>query len=135
MELHRRICSVSHFQLDLIEKGAPLLEHDAGDALVNFLGAHVNVSTAWDDNGAVPPHVEVIVTGFDAPPLDGFPPLKALATAAFDASGSGLEIGNYISNDIASVPLPAGRYWLLVSADTREPFTARVVHFHFWPRS
>ena len=99
---------------------------------MNFADREINVTTAWDDNGTVPPDVTIEITGCTAPGLAGFPPLLPAASAAFDVSSGGIEVGNWISGDIAKVAIPPGRYWVLVSLDTLEPYKARRLHFHFW---
>jgi hypothetical protein len=134
-DLHRRIHNASHFQIDLIDVGAELMEHAVSGALVSCQGRNIKVSTAWDENGRVPPHVEIAVSALEVPGLDGFPPLVPIVTLPFETSGGGIEVGNWISNDFVRVELPKGRYHVLVSLDVAEPFKARRVHFHFWPAS
>jgi hypothetical protein len=130
--LHKRLHHVSHFQISLINAGANLTEFDVGCTLVNFASQEINVTTAWDENGTVPPEVEIEVSGFDMPPLEGFAPLFPVATSTFEVGNSGIEVGNWISNDVAKVAVPKGLYKVLVSLDVLEPAKARRVHFHFW---
>ena len=130
--LHKRIHDVSHFQISLINSGANLSEFDVGCTLVNFASQEINVTTAWDENGTLAPDVEIEITGFDMPPLDGFSPLFPVAASTFEVGGNGIEVGNWISSDIAKVAVPKGSYKVLVSLDALEPTKARRVHFHFW---
>ena len=130
-EIYRRVHDVSHFQIDLLVKGAQLSEHDAGGTLVAFAPGHINVATAWDENGAVPPHVEIIVSGYEALPAAGIDGVIALAAGFLDVGADGVEVGNYISGDIAGVAIPKGHYAVTVFADKLEPMTARRVQFHF----
>jgi hypothetical protein len=130
--LHRRVHNTSHFQISLINAGANLSEFDVGCTLVNFASQEINVTTAWDENGTVPPEVEIEITGFDLPPLEGFAPLFPIATSSFEVSEGGIEVGNWISGDVAKVALPKGAYRVLVSLDVLEPAKARRAHFHFW---
>ena len=135
IDLHRKTHSVSHFQVSLIRAGANLSEFAVGGTLVNFSENEINVATAWDDNGSVSPEVEIVVTGMNVPPGDGFPPLSAVASGPFNVGRGGIEAGNWISGDVATVAIAEGRYWVLVLLDTLEPMTARRVQFHFWPQS
>jgi hypothetical protein len=130
--LHRRIHHVSHYQISLINAGANLSEFDVGGTLVNFASQEINVTTAWDGNGTVPPEVEIEVSGFDVPPLAGFEPLFPVASTTFEVSDGGMEVGNWITGDVAKVAVPKGTYRVIVSLDVLQPAQARRVHFHFW---
>ncbi len=129
--LHQRIHSVSHFQVFLMDRdvsdGHPDYGH--GSSLATFSPHAVAVSTAWDDNGTVEPHVEIIVTGFGAPaePADG---LKPVADGQIGVARGGIQVGNAIANDLHAIPVPEGRYVVTVYTDTLAPFTARRVRFH-----
>ena len=129
--LYRGTHSVSHFQIDLLVKGAPLTEHDVGGTLVAFAPGHINVTTAWDENGTVPPNVEIIVSGYETLTSGGIAGLYPLAAGYLDVGPTGIEVGNYITTDTASVAVPSGRYAVAVFADRLEPMTARKVQFHF----
>jgi hypothetical protein len=132
-ELHRRIHNVSHFQIDVLSVGAVLPEPLFGGALVTFHGRSINVATAWDDNAQVPPHVEIVVTGYDEPTLSGFSGLHSIAAGPLDVGHQGLVVGNFITDDTSAVAVAKGRYSVLVLLDKLEPMTARQVHIHLWP--
>ena len=132
-DLHRKVHNVSHFQVSLVRSGSPLHDFAVGGVLVNVTATEINVATAWDDNGRVAPEVEISVTGFEVPAVDAFPPLIPITSAIFEVTDGGVEVGNWISGDVAKVAVPPGRYHVLVSMDSLEPMTARRVHFHFWP--
>ena len=130
-ELYRRVHNVSHFQIDLRVKGSQLVEHDAGGTLVSFAPGHINVATAWDENGSVPPHVEIIISGYEMLSAAGLEGVIPVAAGILDVGKDGVEVGNYISNDLASVAIPEGQYMVTVFIDKLEPMTARLVHFYF----
>lgn len=130
-EIYRRVHSVSHFQIDLLVKGAGLVEHDTGETLVVFAPGHINVCTAWDENGAVPPHVEIIISGYEMLPAAGIGGIRPLAAGYLEIGTNGIEVGNYITGDISPVAIAEGRYAVTVFADKLEPMTARRVQFHF----
>jgi hypothetical protein len=134
-DLHRKVHNVSHFQISLVRSGSPLQDFAVGGVLVNVTATEINVATAWDDNGRVAPEVEIAVTGFAVPVVDAFPPLTPVTSAIFEVADDGVEVGNWISDDVAKIDVPPGRYHVLVSMDSLEPMTARRVHFHFWPLS
>ncbi len=129
--LHRRVHSVSHYQIDLLVKGAEMSGPDAGGTLVAFAPGHINVATAWDENGTVPPHVEISVSGYERLPAAGIAGLLPLAAGYIEVGAEGLEVGNYISGDVAHVAVPNGTYAVTVFADKLEAPTARKVQFHF----
>ena len=106
-ELYRRVHNVSHFQIDLRVKGSQLVEHDAGGTLVSFAPGHINVATAWDENGSVPPHVEIIISGYEMLSAAGLEGVIPVAAGILDVGKDGVEVGNYISNDLASVAIQA----------------------------
>ena len=133
-DLHRKVHNVSHFQISLVRSGSPLHDFAVGGVLVNVTATEINVATAWDDNGRVAPEVEIAVTGYNVPTVDAFPPLIPVASAIFEVADSGVEVGNWISGDVAKVDVAAGRYCVLISTDNLDPMTARRVHFHFWPQ-
>jgi hypothetical protein len=130
-EFYRRTHSVSHFQIDLLAKGALMSEFDVGGTLVRYFPGHVNVATAWDDNGNVPPLVEISMSGFEPLPSAGIEGLIPIASGPFEAGADGAEVGNYIMSDVSAVALAKGRYTVTVFVDKVEPMTARKVHFHF----
>jgi hypothetical protein len=130
-ELYRRIHDVSHFQIDLLAKGAQMTEGGAGGTLVRFSPGQINVATAWDENGTVPPLVEIIMSGFDPLTAAGIEGLIPIASGPFEAGPDGVEVGNFIMSDVNAVALAKGRYTVTVFLDKVEPMTARKVHFHF----
>ena len=129
--LYQRVHNVSHFQIDLLVKGAKMTEHDVGGTLVAFAPGHINVATAWDENGAVPPLVEIIVSGYEMLPAAGIDGIIPVAFGLLDAGAGGVEVGNYITGDVASLAVPQGQYGVTVFVDSLEPMTARRVQFHF----
>jgi hypothetical protein len=130
-ELYRHTHHVSHFQIDLVSKGALLVEHDVGGTLVAFAPGHINVATAWDENGSVPPLVEISISGYEPLSAAGIAGLIPVAAGFLDVGPSGVEVGNYIMSDVSVVALPKGRYAVTVFLETLEPMAARKVHFHF----
>lgn len=129
-ELYRRTHNVSHFQIDLVSKGALLTEHDVGGTLVSFAPGHINVATAWDENGTVPPHVDIGISGYEPLPAVGLAGLIPVAAGFLDVGPDGVEVGNVITSDVSVVVLPKGRYAITVFLNTLEPMAARRVHFH-----
>lgn len=130
-ELYRRVHDVSHFQIDLRVNGAELAEHDVGGTLVSFAPGHINVATAWDDNSSGPPQVEIIISGYEMLSAAGLDGVFPVASGYVAVGREGIEVGNYITNDIAGVTIPEGRYCVTVFVDKLEPMTARLVHFYF----
>lgn len=130
-ELYRRTDTVSHFQIDLVSKGSPLSEHDVGGTLVPFAPDQINVATAWDENGTVPPSVDISMSGFEPLPAAGIAGRIPVAAGFLDVGPHGVEVGNFIMSDVSEVALPQGRYAVTVFLDTRVPMAARKVHFHF----
>jgi hypothetical protein len=130
-EFYRRAHDVSHFQIDLIAKGALMSEFDVGGTLVRFFPGRINVATAWDENGTVPPHVEISMSGFEPLPAAGIEGLIPIASGPFETGADGAEVGNFITSDVNAVALAKGRYTVTVFLDKVEPMTARKVHFHF----
>jgi hypothetical protein len=133
IELLKAVISVSHFQVALFAAEVPNAYPDnmQGDTLASFSSNGVAVSTAWDENGTVAPHVAVTVYLYEeAVDLQG---LQALAQAPIGIGSPGFIVGNAISGDLHSFVLKEGRYDLLVAADTREPFKARRVGFFLKP--
>lgn len=130
-EFYRRTHDVSHFQIDLLSKGALMSEWGTGGTLVRFFPGQINVATAWDENGSVPPLVEIIMSGFEPLPAAGIEGLIPIAAGPFEAGADGVEVGNFISADVNAVALAKGRYIAEVFLDKVEPMTARKVHFHF----
>jgi hypothetical protein len=129
-ELHRRIHSVSHFQVVLAAaavEGA-LRDNVAGAAAATFTRHAASVTTAWDDNGQCEPHVEIAVRLEAVMPTET-PGYHPVAQAEIEIGPDGIDVGNVISGDLARVDVPAGRYDLLVGVDARELFTARKVLF------
>jgi hypothetical protein len=129
-ELYRRTHNVSHFQIDLVSKGSPLSEHDVGGTLAAFAPGHINVATAWDENGTVPPHVDISISGYEPLPAVGIAELIPVAAGFLDVGPDGVEVGNFITSDVSAVALPKGRYAVTVFLETLEPMAARRVHFH-----
>lgn len=129
-ELYRRVHSVSHYQIDLLVRGADMAELEAGGTLVSVAPGHIKVATAWDNDGEEP-DVEIIVTGYDPLSAAGIEPLIPIASCPLDVGPGGIEVGNFITADVASVAIPDGRYFVTVFVDKLEPMTARKVHFHF----
>ena len=129
--LHQRIHAVSHFQVFLMDREASdnYPDYGHGSSLATFSPHAVAVSTAWDDNGTTEPHVEVIVTGFDAP-SEQSEDLKPVADGQISVARGGIQVGNVIANDVDAVSIPEGRYVVTVFTDTLAPFTARRVRFH-----
>jgi HEAT repeats len=131
---HRRMCSVSHFQIALLDAASPNAypEIFPGGELVIFGRNGIVVSTAWDDNGQSEPLAEVIVTGLGRPELE-FEDLIPIATGEIEIGDKGIEVGNLISCDLQTIMVPAGRWRVLVLTDTLQVFHARTVRFHIWP--
>jgi hypothetical protein len=128
--LHSRRHSVSHYQIDLVVVGGAMSVSDVGGTLVNFAPGHINVATAWDNDG-LEPLIEIILTGFKGLSADGIAGVIPVASGYLDVGSSGVEVGNFITADLATVAVPFGRYAVTVFADKLEPATARRVHFHF----
>lgn len=124
--LHHRIHMVSHFQVALFASGVKdaYPEQATGVGLVTYGGSGIVVSTAWDDNGKVPPEVDVAVLLEE--PASG---LLAIAEGPLEIGDDGALVGNAIDGDLEKLTIPAGRYRVQVSADRREPFFARKVAF------
>jgi hypothetical protein len=131
---HRRTCSVSHFQIAMLDVDNPNAypEIFPGEQLVVFGRNGIVVTTAWDDNGQSDPLVEVIVTGIGMPEAQ-FEGLIPIATGEIEIGDQGAEVGNVISCDLETIMVPAGRWRVLVLADTLKAFHARIVRFHIWP--
>ncbi len=131
---HRRICSVSHFQISMIDAASPNAypEIFPGEQLVVFGRNGIVVATAWDDNGQSEPLVEIIVTGFGMPEST-FEGLIPIASGEIEIGDKGVEVGNVIACDLQTIMVPAGRWRVLVLADTLKAFHARTVRFHVWP--
>jgi hypothetical protein len=131
---HRRMCSVSHFQIAMLDAANPNAypEIFPGGELVIFGRNGIVVSTVWDDNGQSEPLVEVIVTGLSRPEMQ-FEDLIPIATGEIEIGDKGVEVGNVISCDLQTIMVPAGRWRVLVLADTLKAFHTRIVRFHIWP--
>jgi hypothetical protein len=128
--LHSRQHNLSHYQIDLLVVGADMAELEVGGTLVSFAPGHIKVATAWDNDG-LEPLVEIIITGYAALAADGIADVIPLASGYLDVGSLGVEVGNFITADLATVAVPSGRYAVTVFADKLEPITARRVHFHF----
>jgi hypothetical protein len=130
-EIYRKTHDVSHSQIDLVASGAELAEMECGGTLVSFAPGHIKIATAWDENGTVEPHVELIVTGFNLLAAIEVPAgMTAVASGPFVLTQDGAEAGNYITGDIAQFSLPKATYVATVFVDKLEPMTARRVHVH-----
>lgn len=129
--LHRRVHSISHFQVFLMDRevadGYPDYGH--GGSLATFAPRAVAVSTAWDENGTVEPNVEITVTGFGEP-NESFDQLRPVADGRLAVGKNGVLAGNAVSADVAMIEVPAGDYVVTVFTDALAPFTARRVRFH-----
>ncbi len=131
---HHRICSVSHFQISMTDVASPNAypEIFPGEQLVVFGRNGIVVATAWDDNGQSEPLVEIMVTGLGPPELQ-FEELIPIATGEIEIGDQGVEVGNVIACDLQTIMVPAGRWRVLILADTLKAFHARIVRFHIWP--
>jgi hypothetical protein len=130
--LHRRVHHASHFQVCVLDGAGvvePILDHLNGGVLASFGNRGIVVSTAWDENGAVPPHVEIVITagGHSGAAFDD---LKPIAEGEFHVGDQGVDVGNVIAADLARVPVAPGRYLATVFADVVAPFVARRVRIH-----
>lgn len=134
-ELHRRVHTVSHFQVSLLDADAKTAYPDItpGGQFAAFGRRGVVVATAWNDNGNSEPLVEIAVAGFDAP-VAGATTLIPIASGEIEIGAAGVLVGNVITSDMKLIrDVAPGRYAVLVSADALVPMTARRVHFHLWP--
>ena len=129
-ELYRRVHVVSHSQIDLLVRGADMAEMEAGGTLVSIAPGHIKVATAWDNDGEEP-HVEIVITGYGQLSAAGIDAAIPVASSPLDVGADGIEVGNFIVADVATVAIPAGRYGVTVLVDKLEPMTARRVYFHF----
>lgn len=130
-EFYRKTHCVSHYQIDILSKGALMSEGGAGGTLARFSPGQINVATAWDGDGTVPPLVEISMSGFNPIPAAGIEGLIPIALGTFEAGEDGVEVGNFITSDVSAVALAKGRYNVTVFLDKVEPMAARKVHFHF----
>jgi hypothetical protein len=134
LELLDFVCGASHFQVALFAADMPEAypENIQRDALATYSSHGVAVTTAWDENGTVPPDVLIGVYLMEAvPDLKNF---LAIAQAPIAVSAKGVLVGNAISGDLRTNSLKEGTYDVLVAADTREPFKARCVGFFLTAR-
>lgn len=133
-EIHRRVYNVSHFQVSLVDaadlKSYPNLA--PGGQLAAFGRNGVVAATAWDEGGKTPPEVEVSVSGYDEPNAAALA-LVPLASGEIMIGDRGALVGNVLTSDLRLIPVPQGRYRVLVSADALVPMTARRINFHLWP--
>lgn len=129
-QVYRRVHYVSHFQIDLLVHGADMAEMEAGGTLVSVAPGHIKVATAWDSDGQEP-LVEIVITGYCQLSAAGIEGVIPIASCPLDVGPDGIEVGNFITADVVTVAIPAGRYGVTVFVDKLEPITARRVHFHF----
>lgn len=129
-QIYRRRHAVSHSQIDLLVQGAEPAEMEAGGTLVGWAPGHIKVATAWDGDG-LEPFVEIIVTGYAALSAAGIDGVIPISSGYLDIGSAGVEAGNFITADLVTIAIPAGRYAVTVFVDKLEPMTARLVHFHF----
>lgn len=130
-EIYRRTHLVSHSQIDLVANGAELAELECGGTIVSFAPGHIKIATAWDDDGTVEPHVELIVTGINLLGAAEVPDdMIAVSSGPFVLLEDGAEAGNYIIGDLAKFELPKAAYVATVFVDKIAPMTARRVHVH-----
>jgi hypothetical protein len=129
--LHRRVHQVSHSQVCVLDAAGvePIMELINGSTLASFGNHGIVISTAWDGDGTVAPEVEIAVSvnGYSGAAFDD---LLAVAEGELHVGNKGIEVGNLITGDLATIPVAPGRYLATVFADVVAPFIARRVRIH-----
>lgn len=134
--LHKRVHKVSHFQLALLDGSSDTTYPDDpyGAALAAFAPTGVVVSCAWDDNAKLAPDVDVEVRYTTEMPTPASAGTLIPVTVGQIAIGTrGVEVGNWITGDIARIAVAPGRHGVGILMDTVEPYKARTIQFVLWP--